>query len=155
MAQEEMDYLVVSRLDYRKNGFIESTYNPVGSTIRIHDYKENPWWNDYGYDKEVFENLLGPDFGKKDFYYESKAWGFILETLENKIREVLKTMKKVPQVYIENPTEYLKNYKLENDDFYSGNMVFHEEIEAFLGELYHYNNFRHNEKGLYNFNLFL
>ncbi|MDQ1160200.1 hypothetical protein QE422_000568 [Chryseobacterium sp. SORGH_AS 447] len=63
-------------------------------------------------------------------------------------------MKKVPQVYIENLTEYLKNYKLENDDFYSGNMVFHEEIEAFLGELYHYNNFRHNEKGLYNFNLF-
>ncbi|WP_294243805.1 hypothetical protein [uncultured Chryseobacterium sp.] len=57
-------------------------------------------------------------------------------------QEVLKTMK------------YLKNYKLENDDFYSGNMVFHEEIEEFLGELYHCNNFRHNEKGLYNFNLF-
>lgn len=36
-------------------------------------------------------------------------------------QEVLKTMK------------YLKNYKLENDDFYSGNMVFHEEIEEFLG----------------------
>jgi hypothetical protein len=153
MVQEEMDYLIVSRLDYKKSGFKKSNYNPVGSMVRIHDYKENPWWNDYTYGKEVFEELLGKDFGKKDFYYEPKTWGFIIEALENKIREVLKTMKKVPQEHLQNPTEYLRTYKLENDDFYTGNRVFYEDIEDFLAELYHYNSFRHNEKGLYNFNL--
>ncbi|WP_336702026.1 hypothetical protein [Chryseobacterium indologenes] len=53
-------------------------YNSYGSylgfDIRTENYKENPEWNEFDFKKEVFEELLGEGFGKKDSYYEPNTW---------------------------------------------------------------------------------
>ncbi|KFF14122.1 hypothetical protein N6B72_08050 [Chryseobacterium soli] len=137
MAQEEMDFLLLSIQDYKKNGFYNSKIAPKGYYCRLRDYQNNPEWNEFDFKKEVFEELLGEDFGKHDFYYEPNTWEFIVQAIEKKIREVLKMKKKVPKEHTQNPMEYLKTYKSKNFD--TDPAIFHEDVREFLGELYHYN----------------
>lgn len=155
MKEEKIDKIIISLTDVKKNGLYNPDGTYVGFDVRTEDYKENPEWNEFDFKKEVFEELLGDDFGKKDFYYEPNTWEFVVDALENKIRDVLKTMKKVPEEHTKNPMEYLKTYKNEHFDPITNRSIFYEDVKEFLGELYHYN-IRENvrDKNLYYFQLF-
>lgn len=141
---EEMDFLVLSRQDFKIYGFMDSAASEKGTAVAINKYKDTLYIKP-DYKKEVFEELLSVDFGKKDFYYESKTWGFIVDAIEKKLREVLQTIKKVPEEHQQNPLEYLKAYKSEHFDPITNRALFHEDIRAFLGEFYHYNNWKNND----------
>lgn len=101
------------------------------------------------YEKEVFKELLGEDFGKKDFYYEPNTWGFIVDAIEYKLKEILKTIKKVPEEHQQDPIKYIRAYK-EQD--YRG--LFYEDVRAFLGEWYHINSKNNRDSKLYYFQMF-
>jgi hypothetical protein len=155
MKEEKIDKIIVSLKDVKKTGLYNPDGTYVGFDVRTQDYKENLEWNEFDFKKEVFEELLGEDFGKKDLYYEPKTWGFVVDALEKKIRDVLKSMKKVPEEHTKSPMEYLKNYKNQHFDPITNRSIFYEDIKEFLGELYHYN-IRKNvrDKNLYYFQLF-
>jgi len=160
MAQEKVDKIIISFKDVKKTGLYNPDGTSVGLGIRTQDYKRNPEWNVFDFRKEVFEELLGEDFGKKDFYYEPKTWGFIVDAVENKLREVLKTIKKVPKEHQQDPIAYIRAYK---ESFFEPNIAWndkyeevrYEDIREFLGEYYHYNNKKNiKDSKLYYFQMF-
>lgn len=156
---EEMDYLVLSRQDFKMYGFMDSAASKKGKAVCINTY-EDETLNEYEFSKEVFEELLGEDFGKKDFYYEPNTWCFIVDAIENKLKEVLKTIKKVPKEHQQDALAYIRAYK---ESFFDPNIAWndkyedvrHEDVEIFLGEYYHHNikKYRRDLK-LYYFQMF-
>ncbi|MDQ0066589.1 hypothetical protein [Chryseobacterium lathyri] len=155
MPQEKVDKIIISVEDIKKVGLYNTDGTSIGIGVRIQDYQENPEWNEFDYEKEVFEELLGEDFGKKDFYYESKTWEFIVDAVEKKIREVLKTIKKVPEEHQQNPLAYIRAYKEEHYDPDNDWNLKYEDVENFLGEFYHHNIRKHRrDLKLYYFQLF-
>ncbi len=149
-----MDYLVLSRQDYKIFGFMDSAASEKGTAVCVSKYKDMAL-NKYDFSKEVFEELLGEDFGKKDFYYEPKTWGFIVDAVENKIREVLKTIKKVPDEHQHDPLTYVRAYREERRDPDNDWDMKYEDVEEFLGEYYHHNIKKHRKDlKLYYFQLF-
>lgn len=140
---------------YKEIVFDQPDKYPFFNGVSIQDYKRHLEWNEFDFRKEVFEELLGEDFGKKDFYYEPKTWIFIVESLENKIKEVLKTIKKVPQEHQQNPLTYIRSYREKHFDPDNDWDAKYEDVESFLGEFYHHNIRKYvRDKNLYYFQLF-
>ena len=150
---EDMDYLVLSRQDFKIYGFMDSTASEKGKAVCMNSYKDKTL-NEFEFSKEVFEEILGEDFGKKDFYYEPDTWGFIVDALENKLREVLKAMKKVPEEHQQDPMEYLEAYKSKLSDPTTNRILFFEDLEEFLGEYYHTNSKNRRDLKLHYFQMF-
>jgi hypothetical protein len=117
---------------------MDSAASEKGTAVAINEYKDTMYVKP-DYKKEIFKEILGEDFGKKDFYYEPKTWGFIVDAVENKLSEVLKIIKKVPQEHQQNPLAYIRNYREEHFENLGDN---HEDVREFLGEFYHYNNWK-------------
>ncbi|MFK7003236.1 hypothetical protein BWK63_00725 [Flavobacterium covae] len=155
MEQEKVNEIIISFQDLKQTGLYNPDGTSIGFGIRTQDYKEIPQWNEFDFRKEVFEKLLGEGFGKKDFYYEPNTWGFIVDEIENKIREVLTTIKKVPKEHQQNPLEYIRAYRKEHFDRDNDWNLKYEDVEEFLGEFYHHNikKYRKDLK-LYYFQLF-
>ena len=151
--------IVLARQDYKIHGYYDSVFTQNGNTLET-GIPSN--LEDIGlqFEKEVFEELLGEDFGRKDFYYDPKTWGFIVDALENKLKEVLNTIKKVPKEHQQDALAYIRAYK---ESFFDPNIAWndkyedvrYEDVEIFLGEYYHHNikKYRRDLK-LYYFQMF-